>query len=123
MGAMDQINFLDKFYVKYTPEYLAYQQIQEFFLSHDYTHLMIWADDLLADASHILRLIGDVLENDYPVIGGICQIDNDWYADNMIISLKPLHPKRGSDRWRYFEKFENYYNHRGELLRKYQKKP
>jgi hypothetical protein len=39
----------------------------------------------------------------------------------MIISLKPLHPKR-ADRFRYFEKFEDYF-HNNQLLPEYQEKP
>jgi hypothetical protein len=121
--AIDSIDFIDRLWMKYyRPEYKAYEFIQEFFLSRKaYTHLILWPDDLLATREHIEQLIEDVLEHDYPVIGGICQIDNDWFYDKMIISLKALHPKR-DDRFRYFEKFEDYFWH-DELRPQYKEKP
>ena len=128
--ALESISFIDRLIVKYyRPEYLAYEFIQDYFLKHkEYTHLIIWPDDLVVQKKHVMRLVLDLFEKPYKVIGGICQIDNDWYSDKMIISLKPLHPTRG-DRFRYFESFDDYYQKDyetggwGELLPLYQDKP
>jgi hypothetical protein len=128
--ALGKVNFIDKLLVKYyRPEYRAYELIQDFFLKNEqYTHLIIWPDDLLVSVANVTQLLLDLNQHDYPVIGGICQIDNDWYYDKMIVSLRPLYPKR-DDRFRYFEKFEDYYkydqeiNQFTELLPYYKDKP
>jgi hypothetical protein len=121
--AVCSVDFIDRLWVKYTrPEYKTYEYIQEFFLSRkQYTHLIIWPDDLVATRDHVWQLLYDILEYDFEVIGGICQIDNDWYYDKMIISLKALYPNR-NDRFRYFEKFEDYYWH-DKLKPEYEKNP
>lgn len=128
--SLEDVYFIDRLIIKYhRPEYLAYEFAQQYFLEHkEYTHLIIWPDDLVASVKDVTQLCLDLIEKPYQVIGGICQIDNDWYADRMIISLKPLHPKRG-DRFRHFEYFRDYYQQNyeeggyGELLPLYQDKP
>lgn len=120
--ALDKIDFIDKFYVKYTKEYPAYQKAQEFFLENDhYSHILICPDDLLIEKEHIIQLIADTMQYNYPVIGGLCQVDNDDFKDDMAFSLTPFKP-RISDRFRYFEKFDKYFFH-DKLRSEYQDNP
>jgi hypothetical protein len=74
----------DKFIVKYTPQYEAYQQAKQFFTDHkEYTHLVVCPDDLEIPPKMIAILIEDIKEKGYDTISGYCNIDEsqpDTYA-------------------------------------------
>lgn len=123
--ALETIHFVDKLYIKYVrPEYRAYQFIQTFFLEaiEDYTHLMICPDDLLITAENITQILRDIDIYDYEVIGGVCNLDLDWNADLLIIGLEPIPPVR-SDRTRFFQKADKYFNYDGQLQYDYKQNP
>jgi hypothetical protein len=80
---IDQITFLDKLLVKYYSHDEAFQIIRNFFLEHnEYTHLLIYAEDVLATPDAVKLLIKDAEECDYRVITGWCNFDfkRDWIA-------------------------------------------
>jgi hypothetical protein len=86
---IDQITFLDKLLVKYHTHGEAYSIIRNFFLEHkEYTHLLIYAEDVLATPDVVKLLIMDARLLNYPVVTGWCNFDfkRDWTA----ISTKDL---------------------------------
>jgi hypothetical protein len=86
---IDQIIFLDKLLVKYHTHEEAYQIIRNFFLEHnEYTHLLIYAEDVLATPDVVKLLIMDARLLNYPVVTGWLNYDfkRNWVA----ISTKDL---------------------------------
>lgn len=66
----------DRFYMKYFKPREAYTRIRDFFLDNtQYTHLVIAPDDLVVYPSHVKQLEEDLKSFDYPVISGICNVD------------------------------------------------
>ena len=67
----------DQIIVKHYKEWAAYQEIRNYFLSHkEYTHLAICPDDLIVTQKDIDILKRDIVMSDYPVISGICNVNN-----------------------------------------------
>jgi hypothetical protein len=90
---IDQIIFLDKLLVKYYNHEEAFQIIRKFFLEHnEYTHLLIYAEDVLATPDAVKLLIKDAEEYNYPVVTAWFNFDfkHDWIA----ISTKDLSRER-----------------------------
>jgi GT2 family glycosyltransferase len=90
---IDQITFLDKLLVKYYNHEEAFQIIRKFFLEHkEYTHLLIYAEDVLATPDAVKLLIKDAEEYNYPVVTAWFNYDfkRDWIA----ISTKDLSRER-----------------------------
>lgn len=91
---------VDKLWVKYYPENIAYAHIQRFFLEHrEYTHLVISADDLLVQPEQFEALKSSVRANqeEYPVFSGVCNNDMVGGCEFvMAVSLKfpPCNPRR-----------------------------
>jgi hypothetical protein len=86
---IDQITFLDKLLVKYHNSDEAYSIIRNFFLEHkEYTHLLIYAEDVLATPDVVKLLIMDARLLNYPVVTGWLNYDfkRNWVA----ISTKDL---------------------------------
>ena len=110
---------IDVLTVKYFKEYVAYQIIRDYFLSHDYTHLLIKGDDVIVTKKHYEQLIKDVEELNPPVISGIMNVDEDQEKDcyniteilPMKIGTKPvregLQPRR---MWHWIKDISNYNN-------------
>jgi hypothetical protein len=90
---IDKITFLDKLLVKYHTSDEAYSIIRNFFLEHkEYTHLLIYAEDILATPDTVKLLIKDAEEYNYPVVTAWFNYDfkHDWIA----ISTKDLSRER-----------------------------
>jgi hypothetical protein len=90
---IDQVTFLDKLLVKYYNHEEAFQIIRKFFLEcKEYTHLLIYAEDILATPDAVKLLIKDAEEYNYPVVTGWFNFDfkRDWIA----ISTKDLSKER-----------------------------
>jgi hypothetical protein len=80
---IDQIIFLDKLLVKYYNHEEAYQIVRKFFLEHnEYTHLLIYAEDVLATPDVVKLLIMDARLLNYHVVTGWCNFDfkRNWIA-------------------------------------------
>ena len=66
----------DRLIIKYHKEWDAYQALRNFFLEHiEYTHLGIASDDLVVKPDDVELLIGDIQRLDYPVMSGVCNVN------------------------------------------------
>lgn len=73
--ALAKLN-VDKLIVKYYWEFQAYEIIQQQFLAHkEYTHLCLIADDLIVEQQHLNQLMFDIGVYDFPVVCGLCNLD------------------------------------------------
>lgn len=85
----------DRLYAKYYPEKIAYRLLQKWFLDHeDYTHLVICPDDLIIKKEHLDRLISVLREYDYPVLSGVCNVDQGANKDFLNVTYNLPHPTR-----------------------------
>jgi len=76
----------------FTTEWLAYQQMRNYFLEHEeYTHLVLATDDIVVLPEHV-DMLQDVLErNDYPVLSGMMNVEQ---SDTEIVNLTILLPSK-----------------------------
>lgn len=93
-------------YAKYFTERNAYPLLRDYFLKHkEYTHMIICPDDLLITPNDIETLKSDILQDDYPILSGICNVDLDvtknfWsITENIPHPVRPLQPKEGERKW------------------------
>jgi hypothetical protein len=85
----------DMLYAKYFTERIAYPLLRQYFLEHkQYTHMILCPDDLVIKPEDMKQIKHDVLEGDYPVISGICNVDLDINKDSYTICLNIPHPVR-----------------------------
>jgi len=90
---------IDKLWIKYHPQLEAYEHASIFFRNHDFTHLIIHPDDMLATQSELDQLIQDITEEPNRVIGGYCNVtagSTDWEDANISYSLPPDPPHIGT---------------------------
>jgi len=66
---------LDKLKVKYFLHYDALAIARNFFLEHDYTHLLIYAEDVITTPDVVKLLIKDAEEYDFPIVSGWINFD------------------------------------------------
>jgi len=68
---------IDKLWLKYYQEIEAFGRMRDYFLKHkQYTHLIPLPDDLIVKQYDLTRLLTDIRRHNYPVISGICNVDN-----------------------------------------------
>jgi hypothetical protein len=81
---IDQVNFIDKLKIKYFLHDEALKIAKEYFLKHDYSHLLIYAEDIITSPDMVKLLLRDAEEYDFPVISGWCNwgLNKDWVAFN-----------------------------------------
>ncbi len=80
---INRVKFLDKLIIKYHEHDVAHKIARNFVLSHsEYTHMLIYAEDIIATPDMVKLLIEDAKEYDYPVISGVCTYDfkHDWLS-------------------------------------------
>ena len=71
--AFDNIDYVDKLWIKYYPASKAYSIAENFFSQHkEYTHLIINCDDSAPKYEYIAMLIADYREYGFPVISACC---------------------------------------------------
>ena len=78
---IDKVRYLDKLIIKYHPHHEAHRVARKWFLDNpQYTHMLIYAEDVIATPCHIALLIHDYIEYGYPVISGYSNWEwmNDW---------------------------------------------
>ena len=86
---IDKIDFLDKLVIKYFTHDKAHEIAKEFFMRHrEYSHMLVYAEDILATPCHVKMLIKDAESRDFDVISGYSNFDlkRKWLA----FSLKNL---------------------------------
>jgi hypothetical protein len=96
LTAFNVCNYYDHYYVKHQePEASAYKKIRNFFLEHtEYTHLILWSDDLVAWPDDIFRIVNRAEEFNFDVIAGLCNVDRTDYYHYFACSFKPHHINR-----------------------------
>lgn len=63
-------------WIKYLKAYQAYRILTDYFMKNqEYTHLVISPDDLIVKREHYEALVKDLEQEDYPVLGGVCNVD------------------------------------------------
>ena len=85
----------DRLYAKYYPEKTAYELMRKYFIDHqEYTHLVICPDDLIIKKEHIDELIKLLEAHDFPILSGVCNVDNGANKDFLNITYNLPHPIR-----------------------------
>lgn len=86
----------DKLYAKYFIEREAYWHLRNFFLHADqeYTHMILAPDDLVITPEDYNQLVEDIKKYNYPIISGICNVDQQDYKDYWDITENLPHPLR-----------------------------
>ncbi len=85
----------DRLYAKYYPEKTAYNLLRDYFLDHEeYTHLVICPDDLIIKTNDIAHLVHILEKHDFPVLSGVCNVDNGANKDLLNITFNLPHPRR-----------------------------
>ena len=80
----------DKLWMKYFQQTEAYTRARDFFLSRNYTHLCILPDDLIVTPKDYDNLITDLMQRDFPVVSGACNVDTGDYKDCLNVSIDDL---------------------------------
>jgi hypothetical protein len=130
LAAFNMSNMYDHYYVKYTePEARAYKKIRTFFLDHDeYTHLILWSDDLVVYPNQIQTIVEDAKAYNYEIIAGLCNVDRTDYREYFACNFRPHHIDREKRNLEFIHRSE-FYNipqspeYLWELLPQYQKDP
>ena len=81
---IDRIDFMDKLKIKYHFHDTAFKLAKDFFLEHDYTHMLIYAEDIITTPDMVKLLIKDAEEYDFPVVSGWINFDltHNWVSFN-----------------------------------------
>lgn len=75
-------------WIKYWYAYQAYRIVMDYFeYNREFTHIAIAPDDLIVQREHYEALVKDLEENDYPVLGGVCNVDM-VHPDLLAITIK-----------------------------------
>jgi hypothetical protein len=89
-----QLEFVDKYWIRYHEQPAAYKAMYNFFIEHtEYSHLVILPDDLIPTREGYARLFRDLVQFDYLVISGYCNLDTKDNAHLSNISLDHLPPR------------------------------
>lgn len=100
----------DVLLVKYYFEYPAYKVLRDFFLEHkEYTHLVLATDDIIVRPDHVIQLINDLLEKDYPILCGMMNVDQYEYQlpeGNLNISFEIALKEKKLRHYNWIRRFE-----------------
>ena len=72
--AIEKINGISKFWIKYFPQDEAYKKARQFFLESDYTHFMILPDDLIVTQADVNAIVNQD-ESYLPYLDGAITMD------------------------------------------------
>lgn len=89
---INEIKGYDKFWIKYYyPVQHACAEANKFIFSHpEYTHIILYIDDLIVEPHHIQTLIDAVEKYNFPVLAGYSNFDNDDMSHLTTICLEPV---------------------------------
>ena len=74
----------DKIIPRYYFEYQAYKTVRNYFLANpEYTHLVLATDDIVVLPQHVEQLRKDLEEQDYPVLCGMMNVDQQEYMQEL----------------------------------------
>ena len=72
----------DQYHISYYDYPFPHREARRYFLEHpEYTHIILHPNDLICDVSHFEGLKKMVLENDFDVCCGVCNVDTNKYKD------------------------------------------
>lgn len=94
----------DVLVAKYMLQLEAYTFLREYFLEHtEYTHLAWIPDDVVVNPEDLDELWSCIIENDYPVLSGMCPVDEDETRPIGIpLACQWIIPmKQGGDEYQY----------------------
>jgi len=115
----------DRLYSKYFPEEPAYNHGLDFFLAAEkYTHFVICPDDLVVEKKHIESLIADLEENDYHILSGVCNVNNEDMKNLLNVCTNLPHPTRNNTNrgivgWRTFNWITKDYEYSDKPIQKF----
>jgi len=73
--SFDEIDYVDKLWVKYMPMFEAYDTIRNFFLGHKYQVLIIVPDDLILPYFSVAQIIHDLRRHsEIQILSGVCNL-------------------------------------------------
>lgn len=101
---------IDKIWIKYHEQEEAYVHARVFFLHHDFTHLIIHPDDMMATPENLDQLIRDIEREPDKVIGGYCNVTagtTDYEDANVSYTLPPNPPISGQYNEYHFIKLKD----------------
>ena len=92
----------DKLILEYYPYPHPHDIARDFFLEHtEYTHLIIHPQDLLVTREDYDNLIFDLIENDYPVLSGVCNVERPPHRLSGVMNCCIKCPNRNRDNRKY----------------------
>ena len=92
----------DKVQVSYYDYPYPHRLVEKYFREHkEYTHLILVPNDLVYDVTNFEKTKKAILENDYPVLCGLCNVDLKQYKDfwNVVLKLPELSYIERRYRW------------------------
>jgi hypothetical protein len=101
---------IDKIWIKYHKQEEAYVHARVFFLHHDFTHLIIHPDDMIATPQNLDQLIRDIESDPDKVISGYCNVTagtTDYEDANISYTLPPNPPISGQYNEYHFIKLKD----------------
>lgn len=110
LTAFNMGNKYDHYYVKHQePEASAYKKIRNYFLDHsEYTHLILWSDDLIVRPHDIDNVIRDAETHDFDIIAGLCNVDRTDFYHYFACNYRPHHINRDKRILEFIHKSEFY---------------
>lgn len=96
----------DRFLVCFKNEFEAYAQMRDYFLAHNqYEYMVLATDDIVVKPEHIEQLMRDLDEGDYPVLGGMMNVEQ---TDTENVNLTWILPMtdRGAREYRWLKRSE-----------------
>ena len=99
-ASFDEIDYVDKLWVKYASEADAYNTIRNFFLGRNYEILVISTDDLILPYFSVAQLIHDLERHpEIKVLSGVCNLGSpaafDLRKKMKIVAINLLHARNG----------------------------
>lgn len=90
--AIEAIDYVDQFWVKYHPPQKAHNEIRRFFLNHDYEIVIYCPDDIIPSYYSVAQLVRDLENNpDIEVVSGVCNVQKSGEALGLInVSMKQV---------------------------------
>lgn len=105
----------DKLWIKYHPSYYAYQYARQMFLEHkEYTHLVIWTDDVVYDDEFFTILM--MSAKDKAIVTGVGNVDTDGFSEFLTITHNLPTVNRDRRVYSWYHDSERYNTFRHSLI-------
>lgn len=95
----------DQYWVRFYPSRQAYKIARDYFLAHaEYTHLVIWTDDLVYDHEQFMKLARLAGRTEEHVICGVANVDRDALKDYLTITKNLPALDKGRRQYAWYHK-------------------